>query len=127
MECFNCCKKEHKKADCRTKGRGKEGQGPRLRDRKGKGADTRNGNREMEKGLANVAGSEDGVWVAGLDDSGDEGMADNEFDDFMDIGDDFEEDYKEEEVLNLTENLKNFSTSQLSCPNTMSQTTLMIC
>ena len=61
----------------------------------------------MEKGLANVAESENGVWVAGLDDSGDEGMADNEFDDFMDIGDDFEEDYEEEEVLNLTQNLKN--------------------
>ena len=31
VECFNCHKKGHKKADCWAKGGGKEGQGPRLK------------------------------------------------------------------------------------------------
>ena len=36
LECFNCHKKGHKKANCWAKGGGKEGQGPRLKSRKDK-------------------------------------------------------------------------------------------
>ena len=107
LECYNCHKKGHKKSDCWAKGGGKEGQGPRSKDRRGKGIDTRNGNKVADKESANVADSEDGVWVAAIEDSGDEGMADTEFDDFIDTMDDSEEEEGEEnEVLNLIDRLK---------------------
>ena len=35
VECFNCHKKGHMKADCWAKGGGKEGQGPKKRDGRG--------------------------------------------------------------------------------------------
>ena len=107
LECFNCHKKGHRKSDCWAKGGGKEGQGPRSRERKGRTADSKNGSKEAEKGSANVAESEEGVWMASIDDSGDEGMADTEFDDFMDTADDFEDDDDEDdEIIDVTEHLK---------------------
>ena len=39
LECYNCHKKGHRKADCWAKGGGKEGQGLRSRDRKGRAGD----------------------------------------------------------------------------------------
>ena len=85
IECFNCHKKGHKKADCWGKGGGKEGQGPKSKERRGKGNDTNTsgskggaGNKES----ANSVGDEEGVWMAHVDDSGDDEMADTEFDDF---------------------------------------------
>jgi len=57
--------------------------------------------------LANLAESEDGVWMASIDDSGDEGMADTEFDDFMDTIDDFEDDDDDDdEITDITGHLK---------------------
>ena len=53
--------KGHRKADCWAKGSGKEDQGPRSRDRKGRAGDSKSGSKETEKSLANVAESEDGV------------------------------------------------------------------
>lgn len=53
VECYNCHKKGHKKADCWVKGGGKEGQGPRskkLRDAGGMSG--------------NYAEDKDGVWMA---------------------------------------------------------------
>ena len=90
VECFNCHKKGHRKADCWAKGGGKEGQGPRSKDRKGKAGDSREGNKEV-KDSANAAGDDDGVWMALVDDSGDERM-DTEFDDFEVFEDLFEDD-----------------------------------
>ena len=66
VECFNCHKKGHKKADCWAKGGGKEGQGPRLKGKKDDGKDSKGG------GAAAVE-AEDGVWMAEVEDS------DNEF------------------------------------------------
>ena len=44
------------------------------------------------------------MWVAAIEDSGDEGMADTEFNNFIDTMDDSEEEEgKENEVLNLTD------------------------
>jgi hypothetical protein len=42
IECFNCHKKGHKKADCWAKGGGKEGQGPKSRSKKEKDEPKRN-------------------------------------------------------------------------------------
>lgn len=50
LECFNCHKKGHKKADCWTKGGGKEGQGPRSKGNKG--------NNEAKKEVAAAVGEE---------------------------------------------------------------------
>ena len=72
LECFNCHKKGHRKSDFWAKGGGKEGQGPRLKDRKGRAGDLKNGGKETEKSLASVAESEvceDGVWMASINDS----------------------------------------------------------
>lgn len=82
IECFNCHKKGHKKPDCWAKGGGKEGQGPKWKDRKPKGGESKEGARDGNKELANVAGDEEGVWMATVSDSGDEDMADDEFGDF---------------------------------------------
>ena len=91
IECFNCRKKGHKKADCWAKGGGKEGQGPKSKDRRGKTGDLREGNKEINKDSANAAGDDDGVWMALVDDSGDEKM-DTKFDDFEVFEDLFEDD-----------------------------------
>ena len=62
VECFNCKKKGHRKADCWAKGGGKEGEGPKLK-KKGK---------EVTKETAKVAlDNEDGVWMACLEDQDD--------------------------------------------------------
>ena len=53
IECFNCHRKEHVKADCWAKGGGKEGQGPR-----GKKAEN---SRKLSGESANVAEDEDAV------------------------------------------------------------------
>ena len=112
VECFNCHKKGHKKADCWGKGGGKEGQGPRSKERKTKGADAKEGSKgtEKKKESANAAtGDEEGVWMAYLEDSGDEYMADTEFDDFT-ISDEelfyMEEEEEEREVKDITAYLK---------------------
>ena len=59
VECFNCHRKGHVKADCWAKGGGKEGQGPR-----GKKAE-KSGKPSGES--ANIAEDEDGVWMAAMD------------------------------------------------------------
>ena len=98
MECFNCHKKGHKKADCWAKGGGKEGQGPRSKLKKEKD--------EPKKELANTV-VEDGVWMAVTNASDDEGMADTEFEDFTIAEDElfFEED-EDGNVTDLTTRLK---------------------
>ena len=53
VECFNCHKKGHKKIDCWAKGGGKEGQGPKTKERKEK--------EESKKASANAAEDKDGV------------------------------------------------------------------
>ena len=70
VECFNCHKKGHVKADCWAKGGGKEGQGPR--GKKGEKKDKSNGE------SANTAEDEDGVWMAAVDDLSDAELADSE-------------------------------------------------
>jgi hypothetical protein len=68
VECFNCHKKGHIKAECWAKGGGKEGQGPRG---KGKG-----------RAVANkAADDDDGVWYAHADSS----EADSELDDWKEV------------------------------------------
>ena len=67
VECFNCHKKGHKKADCWAKGGGKEGQGPRSKGRKDDGKDSKGGG-----AAAAAVEAEDGVWMAEVKDSGDE-------------------------------------------------------
>ena len=99
IECFNCHKKGHRKADCWAKGGGKEGQGPKSKQKKDK--------EEPKKETASAV-AEEGVWMAIASDSGDEDMADNEFGDFTISEDDlffFEED-EENEVQDLTYRLK---------------------
>ena len=67
VECFNCHKKGHKKADCWAKGGGKEGQGPRSKGKKDDGKDSKG------RGAAAAAiEAEDGVWMAEVKDSDDE-------------------------------------------------------
>ena len=103
IECFNCHKKGHKKPDCWAKGGGKEGQGPRSKERKEKEGESKKGNQEV----ANIAG-EDGVWVAIASSSDDEEMADDELDDFEVSDDDlliFDES-EESKLSDLTTCLK---------------------
>ena len=103
VECFNCHKKGHKKAECWAKGGGKEGQGPRSKSKKEK--------EEPKKESANAAKDEDGVWMAVAEASDDEDMADSEFDDFA-ISDDelffFEDENEDDNTLDLTTRLKRF-------------------
>ena len=111
VECFNCHKKGHKKQDYWAKGGGKEGQGPRSKDKKSKGAESKEGGKDRSKESANVAGDEEGVWMAIANDSGDEEMADNEFEDFTISNDDLfffqdDEDSEEDEVTDLAVYLK---------------------
>ena len=106
IECFNCHKKGHKKPDCWAKGGGKEGQGPKWKDRKPKGGESKEGARDGNKELANVAGDEEGVWMATVSDSGDEDMAKDEFGDFeVSENDQFFFD-NDEEVTDLATHLK---------------------
>ena len=94
IECYNCHKKGHKKADCWAKGGGKEGQGPRMKPK---------------KESANTAGGdEDGVWMAMANSSGDE-MTDSEFNNFTISKDDlffFEDEDEDSSTLDLTMCLK---------------------
>jgi hypothetical protein len=63
IECFNCKKKGHRKADCWAKGGEKEGEGPRS---KKKGKETV---KETAKETAKAAlDEEDGVWMAYIKD-----------------------------------------------------------
>ena len=62
VECYNCHKKGHVKADCWSKGGGKEGQGPK----KGRGKGRGKGKGKSGEG-ANAA-TEDGVWMADAED-----------------------------------------------------------
>ena len=104
IECFNCHKKGHKKSDCWAKGGGKEGQGPRLKERKQKGGELKKG----DQVTANIAEEEDGVWMAIANNSDDEEMADDEFNDFEISDDDlfiFEES-ENSKVSDLTTRLK---------------------
>ena len=48
IECFNCHKKGHKKSDCWAKGGGKEGQGPRSKERKEKVGELKKGDVKLE-------------------------------------------------------------------------------
>src|SRR5215472_10701665 len=71
IECFNCHKKGHKKADCWSKGGGKEGQGPKSKKGKEKTA-------ESAKAANN---NEDSMWLAYLDDNthnADNGLSHND-------------------------------------------------
>ena len=82
VECFNCHKKGHKKADCWAKGGGKEGQGPKSK----KGKD----GKESGDSASAAAEVEEGVWMAALDDSDESDDFDwelNEEDQWM-LGDD---------------------------------------
>ena len=76
IECFNCRKKGHRKADCWAKGGGKEGEGPKSK-KKGK---------EPAKETAKVAlDDEDGVWMAYINDQDDRELGtsiDSRFDPF---------------------------------------------
>ena len=97
IECFNCHKKGHKKVDCWAKGGRKEGQGPRLKAKK----------EELKKEMASVV-VEEGVWMAAVNDSNDENMADDKFNDFT-ISEDnmfFSEEEDEEGIEKLTTQLK---------------------
>lgn len=73
VECHNCHKIGHKKADCWGKGGGKEGQGPRTKAKK----EEKDGKSSAEAG--HTAEDEDGVWMAAVDDSGDEDTVDDVF------------------------------------------------
>ena len=102
VECYNCHKKGHKKPDCWAKGGGKEGQGPRSKERKEKWGESK---KEVQE-AANTVGDEDGVWMVIASNSDDEEMTDNNFDDFEISDDDlfiFEEG---KEVTNLAAHLK---------------------
>ena len=101
IECYNCHKKGHKKADCWAKGGGKEGQGPRTKPKKEK--------KEQKKELANTAGGdEDEVWMAMANSSGDE-MTDTKFNNFTISKDNlflFEDKDEDSSTLDLTMCLK---------------------
>ena len=97
VECFNCHKKGHKKANCWAKGGGKEGQGPKAKEKKEK--------EEPKKALANAAEDKDGVWMAVADMSESEDMVDSEFNDFTISDEDlffFEDEDEDGNVLDLT-------------------------
>jgi hypothetical protein len=106
VKCYNCHRKGYKKADCWAKGGGKEGQGPRTKAKK----DKKELKKDLKKDSANIAGGEeDGVWMAIANNSGDEDMADNKFDDFTISDDDlffFEDEDKDGNILDLTTRLK---------------------
>ena len=71
IECFNCHKKRHKKAECWAKGGGKEGQGPKSKAK----------TEELKKEQANTADETDGVWMTFTSNSGNEHMADDKLND----------------------------------------------
>ena len=103
IECFNCHKKGHKKPDCWAKGGGKEGQGPKSKERKLKGGELKKG----DQAVASIAEDEDGVWMAIANNSDDE-MADDEFNDFEISDDDLPifEESEDSKVSDLTTQLK---------------------
>ena len=95
IECFNCQKKGHRKADCWSKRGGKKGQGPRSKLKRD----------EAKKETTTVA-EEEGVWMTMTDTLDDEAMEydDNEYDDFSISGDEeffYNEDEDEENVTDL--------------------------
>ena len=108
IECYNCHKNSHKKAECWAKGGKKEGQGPRSKDKE-----------EQKKKTASAV-AEEGVWMAIANDSGDEQMADNKFDNFT-ISEDklFFED-KDRNVMDLTTHFKQL----LKIPNPSEHATI---
>ena len=95
-KCFNCHKKGHKKVDCWAKGGRKKGQGPRTKVKK----------EELKKETASV--EVEGVWMAAVNDSNDENMANDKFDDFTISEDDmfFSEEEDKEGIKKLTSQLK---------------------
>ena len=100
IECFNCHKKGHKKAECWAKGGRKEGQGPRMKLKKDK--------EELKKETASAV-VEEGVWMAITNDSEDEHMANSEFDNFTISEEDLlfsDEGNEEKEVQKFTKCLK---------------------
>ena len=103
VECFNCHKKGHKKLDCWAKGGGKEGQGPKSKERKLKGGELKKG----DQAVANIAEDEGGVWMAIANNSDNE-MADDEFNDFEISDDDLPifEESEDSKISDLTTQLK---------------------
>ena len=110
MECFNCHKKGHKKAECWAKGGRKEGQGPKSKLKKEKD-ESKKGKDEPKKELANTA-EEDGVWMAMTSNSDDKNMANSELNDFtvseneLFFFEDNSDEDKEGNILDLTTQLK---------------------
>ena len=110
VECFNCHKKGHEKAECWAKGGGKEGQGPKSKLKKEKD-ESKKGKDEPKKELANTA-EEDGVWMAMTSNSDDENMVDSELNDFtvseneLFFFEDNSDEDKEGNILDLTTQLK---------------------
>ena len=91
IECLNCHKKGHKKAECWAKWGGKEGQGLRTKLKK----DKKESKRETAGAVV------EGVWMAITNDSEDKCMADDKFDDFTISEEDLffsDEENKENEV-----------------------------
>ena len=96
VECYHCHKKGYKKADCWAKGGGKEGQGPKSKKDK----------EESKKETVSTV-VEEGVWMAIANDSGDEHMADDEFNNFTILEDDiFFSDEENKGIQTLTNWLK---------------------
>jgi hypothetical protein len=67
IECFNCGKKGHRKADCWAKGGGKEGEGPKKGPQPTKKTTT-----TSAKVAAADDDDDDGVWMAYLEDEQDD-------------------------------------------------------
>ena len=100
IECLNCYKKGHKKAECWAKEGGKEGQGPRTKSKKDKA--------ELKKEIASAV-VEEGVWMAITNDSEDERMADNKFHNFTILEEDLffsDKENEKKEVQKLTKCLE---------------------
>jgi hypothetical protein len=113
VECFNCHKKGHKKQDCWAKEGGKKGQGPRSKDNQSKRGDLKEGGKDGKRKSVNAVEDNEGIWMAVTNDSGDEEMADNEFEDFEVAKDDlffFENDKTVEDLATCLKKLLNITT-----------------
>ena len=97
IKCCNCHKKGHKKAECWAKGGKKEGQGPRSKAKTDKEG--------LKKEIASVV-VEGGVWMAIANDSGDEQMADNKFDNFTISEEELLFEDEDRNIMDLTTCLK---------------------